>query len=327
MRHTGRWWSDLRVRLGGLRLVALPLLSLCVLALFMRAFFAERQSADFQLYQTIQVHSKVESMQTRLLDADTVIRGYLVQGQGEWLSQYKKVVESLPDSLNALQKQVSRDRALAQRIRGLEPLLESELDVLAEMRQQSTMPDQVPQTLPEALVAQADKAGESMRATLSEVLEEQDRRMQQAYSGAAKAQRDSDLILFATLAFGFLGGLGGVWLLMSKLIASERERAEKTVQESQAQLHIMLQRAETQARELAWSEQQHRDQTQVMHSIVHSMGDGLVVLASDGQILVCNDAASQILEIFPTRRFPSGSLATTYTCQTLRHPVPPITWR
>src|SRR5450631_560190 len=224
--QSGAGWGDLRARLGGLRLIALPLIALCALAVFMRTFFDERRSADYELYQTIQVHSKVESMQARLLEADAVTRGYLLPGQGEWVGQYKRVVTALPNSLNELQKQVSRSREVAQRIRQLEPLMERELDLLAEMRQHAAAPDEVPAAMPEVLVTQADGTGEKMRAILNEVLEEQDRRMQQSYSGAVSAQRHSDLILFGTLAFGFLGGLLGVWMLMSKLIASERERAE-----------------------------------------------------------------------------------------------------
>jgi PAS domain S-box-containing protein len=297
--QSGAGWGDLRARLGGLRLIALPLIALCALAVFMRTFFDERRSADYELYQTIQVHSKVESMQARLLEADAVTRGYLLPGQGEWVGQYKRVVTALPNSLNELQKQVSRSREVAQRIRQLEPLMERELDLLAEMRQHAAAPDEVPAAMPEVLVTQADGTGEKMRAILNEVLEEQDRRMQQSYSGAVSAQRHSDLILFGTLAFGFLGGLLGVWMLMSKLIASERERAEKTVQESQAQLQTMLQTAENQAQELARSEEQQRYQTHMMQSILHSMGEGLVVLGHDGQNVVCNSAASRILEDLP----------------------------
>ncbi len=243
---SARWWSDLQVRLGGLGMIALPLIALCALSLFMRAFFAERRSADYELYQTIQVHSKIEGLQEQLLNADAVIRDYSAQG-------YKRAVESLPNSLGLLEQQFSHDRDQALRVRRLEPLIERELDVLAESRQYADAPADNPGTPPET-VAKADQTAGNIRAILDEVLKEQDRRMQQAYSGAEQAQHHSNLILLGTLAFGFLGGLGGVWLLMSKLIMSERERAEKTVQESQAQLEAMLAKAEMQAQELEQNE-------------------------------------------------------------------------
>src|SRR5271165_1514698 len=246
MRWSGRWWSDLQARLGGLGMIALPLVALCALTLFTRAFFAERRSADYELYQTIQVHSKIEGLQDQLLNADAVIRDYSAAG-------YKKVVGALPDSLSLLQRQFPHDRDQAQRVRRLEPLIERELDVLAESRQYAAAPDQDP-GIPADTAAKANQAAGDIRAVLNEVLKEQDRRMQQAYSGAEQAQHQSNIILFGTLAFGFLGGLGGVWLLMSKLIVSERERAEKAVRESQAQLEAMLRKAEMQAQELEQNE-------------------------------------------------------------------------
>jgi signal transduction histidine kinase/ActR/RegA family two-component response regulator len=287
--HGGEWSAELRVRLGGLPLIALPLIALCVLAVFMRSFFDESRSADYELYQSVQVQSRVLAMQARLVEADAVGRNYLTQQKDAWLVDYRGVVATLPKSLNALQKQVSLDRVASQRIGRLQPILEGELGVLAEMREYSAKPGASPAALPDALVTQSNKAIADMRVILSEELEATDRRTQKTYLGAMEAQNHNDLILFSTLAFGLFGGLGGVWMLMSKVIATERRRAEMTVEEGQEQLQAMLRQAEAQA-------QEHRYQTQMLQSIVHSMGEGLVVFGSDGQNLVCNQAAEQILE-------------------------------
>src|SRR5580704_16572493 len=137
---TGGWWSDLQVRLGGLRIVALPLIALCTLTLLMRGFFAERRTADTDFYQTIQVHSKVEAVEAQLLQFHAVIRNYSARG-------YKAVTQGLPDSVQQLRRQFAQNRELAQRVRRLEPLVDRELDMLAEAREQAAEPGKI---LPEA---------------------------------------------------------------------------------------------------------------------------------------------------------------------------------
>ena len=243
----GRWWSDLRVRLGGLRLVALPLIALCALTLFMRAFFAERRSADYELYQTIQVHSRVEALQAQLLNAHAVVHDYSEK-------RYKNVVQSMPNDFNLLRQQFSRDPDQGQRMHRLEPLMKRELQALAETSLHAIAPPS-PSLPLQFFIVQADQVSNSIRGILDEIIKVQDRRMQQAYASSEKTQHRGDIILFGTLAFGFLGGLGSVWLLMSKLIASERDRAEKTVQKSQAQLQTMLEKAEAQAQALEQNEE------------------------------------------------------------------------
>src|SRR5277367_769326 len=103
------WWSELRVRLSGLRIAAVPLIALCTLTLLMRGFFAEHRSADTDFYQTIQVHSKVEGVQAQLRQAHAVIRNYSPQG-------YKTVTQGLADSVDQLRRQFAQNRELAQRV-------------------------------------------------------------------------------------------------------------------------------------------------------------------------------------------------------------------
>ena len=205
---SGGWWSDLRVRLSGLRIAAVPLIALCALTLLMRGFFAERRTADTDFYQTIQVHSKVEAVQAQLLQAGAVIRNYSPQG-------YKTVAQGLPDSVEQLRRQFAQNRELALRVRLLEPLVDREIDLLAAAREQGAEPGQIS---PEALRAQADQVANDIRGALNQILKEQDGHIQQTYSSAQQEQHRSDVILLATLAFGFLGGLGSVWMLMLSLI-------------------------------------------------------------------------------------------------------------
>lgn len=248
LQSSGGWWSELRVRLSGLRIAAVPLIALCALTLLMRGFFAEHRSADTDFYQTIQVHSKVEGVLAQLRQADAVFRNYSPQG-------YKTVAQGLPDSVEQLRRQFAQNRELALRVRQLEPLVDREIDLLAAAREQGAEPGRISPEAPEAWLAQADQVASEIRGVLDQILKEQDGHIQQTYSNAQQGQHRSDVILLATLAFGFLGGLGSVWMLMSKLIASERERAERTVQESQAQLQTMLAKAEMQAKELEQNEE------------------------------------------------------------------------
>jgi PAS domain S-box-containing protein len=73
------------------------------------------------------------------------------------------------------------------------------------------------------------------------------------------------------------------------------EQQEHAALEQAQQLQAALTRAQEQARQLAQSDEAHRRQSHILHSILASMSDGVIVADADGKFLLVNPAARQIL--------------------------------
>jgi signal transduction histidine kinase len=82
-------------------------------------------------------------------------------------------------------------------------------------------------------------------------------------------------------------GLFTVVAVLTSEVA-ERKRVEQALRRAQEEL-------ETRVRELAQSETALRRQTNILQSILNSMGDGVIVADADGKILLFNPAAERLI--------------------------------
>jgi len=290
---------DWKVRFKGLLMVAVPVAALVALTISVQVLQSERRLAEDRLYRTVQLHREVQRMQSELLGADTAIRGYLLQGEDELQGPFKAARESLPARLENLDRLLSSNHVQLARLREVKPLVARHLEILSSLRQYAAIPGMSPPSPPEPVLADQTASLGRILSILRELQREEDTHTQRAYGEAHEARQRGDMIVLGTLAFGLLGGIGAAWMLMSRLVSSERRRAERAVQQSHDQLQQMLGRAEAQAVELACSEADLRHQTGVLQSVLHSMSDGVVVVGNDGVQILCNQTAGRILDRLP----------------------------
>jgi signal transduction histidine kinase/CHASE3 domain sensor protein len=291
-----RFWYELRTRQNGLLLLAVPLAALCALTLSIYSFTSQRRAADARLREAVLLHRDLETLNSDVLTADSVIRSYLLHGRDETLAPYKKVREYLPDRVRGIRRKLNHNVLQSQRWARLEPVVERHMRVLAELRYYARIPGLATPAPPEQLMLDGARAVDEIQRLLAEISQEQDSQTQQAQADVESAQHRINMILTITLAFGLVGGIVVLWLLMRGVAASERRRAETASLNSHTELQRMLERSEAQAEELARSAKAHLYQTQVLQSVLRSMSDGLVVAGEDGGILMCNEAANHILE-------------------------------
>src|SRR5438270_12151178 len=96
--------------------------------------------------------------------------------------------------------------------------------------------------------------------------------------------------------------------LRARVFALEQlqEAQEKTVVEQAARLEKSLQELRQRAEEQATYEEALRKQTDILQSVLDSMGDGVVVADETGRFLIFNPAAEQILGIGATDASPQA---------------------
>ena len=298
-----RWPSPLGVelpaRLKGLLTVAVPLAALASLTLSMRMFQAEHRKADEQVWRSIAVQRQTQSLLPKLGLAEAAIRNFLLRGQDELLEPYKAAREELVTDLGRLEESLSTDPARLQRLYRLRPLVEQQLEILAELRRYAALPGLAAADPPSDLLAEGDRVMSRIRRLMAEMQQYEDERLAHASSLAAAAQTKADTVVLGTVAIGFLGGILAVWLLMSSMVSSERRRAQAAVQESQQQLERMLVSAKSQATDLATSEQALRHQKRVLESVLEGLSDGVVVISKNCDLRHYNAAATRILAGLP----------------------------
>ncbi len=290
-----RWPSPLKfelpAKLKGLLTVAVPLAALASLTLSMRVFQAEHRKADEQVWRSIAVQRQTMLLLPKLGVAEGAILDFMLRGQDELLEPYKTARADLLAELERLERSLSTDPVRSQRIIRLRPLVEQYLEILRYLRRHAALPGLTKADPPSDVMAEGSRVMNQIRSLLAEMQQYEDERLAHASSLAAAAQNRADAVVLGTVVIGFLGGILAVWLLMSSVISSERRRAQAAVQESQRQLERMLKSAESQATELAASEQALRNQKRVLESVLAGLSDGVVVVGENGEPLLYNASA------------------------------------
>ncbi len=196
--------------------------------------------------------------------------------------------------MDRMEQSFRTDPVRLERLSRLRPLVERQLEILSDLRQYAALPGLAVANPPSDLLAQANQVMTQIRREVAQMQQYEDQQLALASSSAAAAQTKADAVVLGTVLIGFLGGTAAVWLVMSSVVGSERRRAQAAVQESQDQLQKMLDSAQSQAAELAASEQALRNQKRVLESVLESLSDGVAVIGENGDPLLCNAAATRI---------------------------------
>jgi CHASE3 domain sensor protein len=298
-----RWPSPLKfeflAKLKGLLMVAVPLAALASLTLSLRVFQAEHHKADEQAWRSIEVQRQTMQLLPNLCVAQGAILDFMLRGQEELLKPYWTARAEFRVEMDRLERSLSNDSSRSQWLDRLRPLVERYLEILLELQRYAALPGLALANPPSDLMTEEKRLMNQIRSLLAEMQQYENGQLAHASSLAAAARQSADVVVLGTVAIGFLGGFGAVWLLMSSVVSSERRRAQAAVQESQCQLERMLRSAESQAAELAASELALRNQKRVLVSVLQALSDGVVVVAQNGEPLLCNAAATGIFAGLP----------------------------
>jgi PAS domain S-box-containing protein len=221
--------------------VLLGLAALCVL-LLANAYVRYRatqqlEDASHWVEHTLAVDSQLEVVGSRLRDAETGQRGYLLTGETNYLEPYNAAVQRLPADLKTLGEMTSDNREQAKNVERLKQLCEtklSELRLTVELFQQGRPDD--------ARAIVRSNVGQHTMEEIRNVLARMD-----ASESALLAQRKQSLenvelkeriALVLGVGIGLLATISFGWALYR--IELVRDRAETVIRENEEWLATTL---------------------------------------------------------------------------------------
>ncbi len=264
------------------RLRSLPWLlalgAIVVFGLFLRAdaqSFLARQAA---VRETLSAREVMIETLSRLKDAETGVRGFLLTGDDRFLETYRNARPELLTDLESLRHVGASDpvqRAGASRVDTLSRQKLAFLDELIE-RQRGHHPSDE-----EAIVilARGKTAMDTVRVEIGRMLARTDERLREREEAVAAATLHLQLMLGAVLA-------GGVALALAGLSSARRDA-------EQARLTNLQLASDIAARKKA--EAQLRAQSRLLESVLSNIGDAVVVLDADRETVLINPAAKRIV--------------------------------
>ena len=326
-----RLWLDLPLRRKGLIVTAIPVAALLA---FSAAFFIVQQeykNAGRWLRSALELNAAVQHVHTVLLEGDNCLKGYGLTGDPEDLKAYRSATALQDEALQQLENLV---RGKAEQVAHVQALKH-----LVAERQSSAGRFIANLAGPSAREAgSASKAWLGRNRALTKQVDAELGAMQKAArrmliadaARLARALRDSNLTVLASIVFGLIGGIIAMVLFASGIarritrlqesasaLAEGRtailpEYADDEIGQLSEALHAtttaLSQRTldlQQRAGELAGSEAANREQTRLLQCILKSMGDGVVVADHLGRVVLSNPAAQKAFDVSPVGSTPA----------------------
>lgn len=209
------YWQDLPLATKGIVLNALPLTVL--LASLALIFESEQQAAllESRVQNTLQIQKDIQALHTRLLEASTGVRDYLLTGNPAFLNGYHKANTLLPELVNNLQYKLD-DSAQQDLLLVMHPLLKKNLEDLSALA--SNKDSEASAALIRKFASQGN-ALDQLRQVLDQMLAREAKLLALDKSQMLEErQRNYHITLLAVMA-GVLGSLIGVWIFSNTLVS------------------------------------------------------------------------------------------------------------
>jgi hypothetical protein len=261
-----QWQLDKRTALAGL--VA------CTLIMLLVGWESHRDTARIGEASDVRKHGHevlmaINDTETRLVDAETGQRGYLLTGDHEYLEPYWKASRGLDQALSGLKNLIADDADQQKRFLALEPLIQNkltELQTTIDLRDREgfAAANQV------VVTGQGRQWMDQIRVILAGMVEEENARRAIHTQEMTKALTRSS----RTVVFGNLFSILLLWTVFSLLLLnlSLRRRAQEALEKSEK-----------------WSS-----------TTLASVGDAVIATDMDGAVTFMNPVAQALTGWSPT---------------------------
>jgi PAS domain S-box-containing protein len=210
--RTARRFRDLPLSTKGLAVVAIPLAGL--IAVTLAFYFVQRANQDAMhgVTHTLEVRSEIQTVHTRLEEAETSVLGYLLTREKDWLTPYEEARQQLPAVLDRLESMVRDNSAQLGRVQMIKALVRRQFEAWG------ALPELVPaySGLHPPLVESRDRL-DSIRRLLAETQAAEDRLLEQRRAHAKAVYARGYAVIAAGILFAPLGAIAAILLFTSAI--------------------------------------------------------------------------------------------------------------
>jgi signal transduction histidine kinase/CheY-like chemotaxis protein/CHASE3 domain sensor protein len=303
-----RLWSDVSIRAKGFIVGAAPAVALIIAGCATYFAEGERANAAAWVTQSLEVRSSVQHILTLLLDAQSAVRVYGATRDDRLLLPYWTARTELPNALRTVKHLVQDNVEQTARSSVVASLVETRMEHLTALYHRYGHEKQTHK--PIQLESNDWSAMEPLRRQLDRMLSAEDRLLENRRARSHHANRAVHIAAGFSIAIGLFGGFMASYLftsgvgrriLLLEQNAQKLATGEKVVPLAAARDEIgkldqaVTQQLAVQAQEIMRSEERFREQFIILQSVLTSIGDGVVVANREGQFLIFNPAAEQLL--------------------------------
>lgn len=325
LRHCDKAWVNLSLKWKGIFVVLiLPITIVTAVIVLTRLTVIQNSKIGAVVAATLQKRTEIAQSRTLILRAEAGVRGYAIAGQAPFLTDYRGIERQSQDEIRRLEHLVRNNSTEAQHVSNIRALTQENLDAMAAVLQAARTKERT------ELAGLLDRERGSMDRLQAEYLQLQTAEDRQLAAWATEAKRRgwvSFLGVVLAVVVGLLGAIVAIMLFTSGVVRRIEQLQKNAARLAEAQpvhpvaashdeiglLESALQRASGLLRErderLAESEAAYANQNALLQSILTRMGDGVIVVDGQGEVLVYNPAAEQIMGIAPTRSTPQNWVA------------------
>jgi PAS domain S-box-containing protein len=225
------------LRTKGLVVIAVPVVGMLVAAVCLFVVGIQGRHAADSVSHTLEVRTQIHELDANVVEVDAAVRGYLLDGQSQWLTRFERAKASSDELVGHLRSLIADNARQRGRLTHLRPLLDDHLREQAQLLAYLRTLGQPPPRVPDA-VTRAQSLTDAVDHELGVMDREEARVLVARRAGEERARRTESAAAAACGLVGLGGGVLVALLFSSGMVrrvqalsanARRLERGEATV--------------------------------------------------------------------------------------------------
>ncbi len=221
-----RRWLNLSLRIKGMAILALPLVSLLVSLTLIDRLEQARTDTEQRVKRIEEVRAQLQNMFIYLISAESEVRNFGLNGREDGLYPFSLTLAAIDPVFAKAKDLMGGNREQAARLEKLKLLVHSRFEGLKQLREYYASPEARSKVAPDELRARA-RISPDVILSVNELAQTESKLFQEAAKADSDRQARLRIWILISIASGVLGGVLGV-LLFTRSITRRMERLERT---------------------------------------------------------------------------------------------------
>ncbi len=221
-----RRWLNLSLRIKGMAILALPLVSLLVSLTLIDRLEQARTDTEQRVKRIEEVRAQLQNMFIYLISAESEVRNFGLNGREDGLYPFGLTLAAVDPVFAKAKDLMGGNREQAARLEKLKLLVHSRFEGLKQLREYYASPEARSKVAPDELRARA-RISPDVILSVNELAQTESKLFQEAAKADSDRQARLRIWILISIASGVLGGVLGV-LLFTRSITRRMERLERT---------------------------------------------------------------------------------------------------